>query len=474
MGLTAGCAVCHDHKFDPLPSKDYYSLYAFFHSAADPPLDGNALLTAPTIKLAKPADQRRLADFDAQIAAKKKLREKQLAAKDTKPHLEALARELSALEKQRTELDKNIPGTFIFRDLDKPRDSFVMIRGQYNKPGAKVEPGVPAFLPHLKKANANGRANRLDLARWLVSPEHPLTARVTVNRFWQQLFGVGLVKTSYDFGSQGELPSHPELLDWLAVSFRENHWNVKDLVRLIVTSATFRQSSQVTRKLVKRDPENRLYARGPRIRLDAEQLRDNALFVSGLINLTMGGRGVNPYQPPNIWEPVGFTGSNTANYRQDHGPALYRRSIYVFLKRTAPPPFMTTFDAPSRESFCAARERSNTPLQALQLMNDVQQFEAARALAERLLTQGGLTPPDRIAFGYRVVLARRPAAEEIAIVQDMFQKHLTKYRQNPQAARQAIHNGESSPKSGLPDAEFAAYTLVANLLLNLDETLTRN
>jgi hypothetical protein len=393
---------------------------------------------------------------------------------DTRPQLESAAKELAALKQQREDFDKSIPSTFIFRDLDQPRESFVMLRGQYNKPGDKVEPDVPAVLPPLKKHDAQRRANRLDLARWLMSPEHPLTARVTVNRFWQQLFGTGLVKTSYDFGSQGELPSHPELLDWLAVSFRESGWNVKQLIKLMVASATFRQSSRVTPELVQRDPENRLYARGPRFRLDAEPLRDNALFVSGLINLQMGGRGVNPYQPPNIWEPVGFVGSNTANYRQDNGPALYRRGIYVFFKRTAPPPFMTNFDAPNRESFCTRRDRSNTPLQALQLMNDVQQFEAARALAERLLTEGGPAPADRIAYGYRLVLARRPASEEAAIVQALLEKELARYQQDPAAAGKVIRTGESAPKAGLAEPELAAYTLVANLLLNLDETVTRN
>lgn len=243
-------------------------------------------------------------------------------------------------------------------------------------------------------------------------------------------------------------------------------WNVKDLVRLMVTSATFRQSSQIAPELLRRDPENRLYARGPRFRLDAEQLRDNALFTSGLLNAALGGRGVNPYQPPNIWEPVGFVGSNTAQYKQDHGPALYRRSIYTFLKRTAPPPFMANFDAPNRESFCSRRDRSNTPLQALQLMNDVQHFEAARALAERLIVAGGSTPQDRITLAYRVVLSRRPAPEELAVVEAFFQQALANYAQNPNAAKQAVHNGESPPRPGLPEAEVAAYTLVANLLLN--------
>ena len=284
---------------------------------------------------------------------------------ETKARLAPIAAELADLKTKRDAVDAQMPRSFIFNDTPTPRDSFVMVRGQYNKPAEKVEPGTPAILPTLKKANPKGRATRLDLARWLVEPEHPLTARVAVNSMWQQLFGTGLVKTSYDFGSQGEMPSHPELLDWLAVHFRMSGWDRKAMIRLMVTSATFRQSSRVTPERYTRDPQNRLYARGPRFRLDAEQIRDNALFVGGLMNFTMGGRAVNPYQPPNIWEPVGFDGSNTRHYIQDTGAALYRRSIYVFLKRTAPPPFMANFDAPSREQFCTVRDRSDTPLQAL-------------------------------------------------------------------------------------------------------------
>jgi hypothetical protein len=388
-----------------------------------------------------------------------------------------LAKQRDAWLRARVEKDAAsaaITGTFVFRDLDKPRDSFVMVRGQYDKPGDKVEPATPAVFPALKKARPDVRATRLDLAKWLVSPEHPTTARVTANRFWQQIFGTGLVKTSNDFGSQGEMPSHPELLDWLAVHFRESGWDVKALVRLMVTSATFRQSSVVTPDLVKRDPENRLYARGPRFRLDAEQLRDNALFVSGLINLEMGGRGVMPYQPPNIWEPVGYGDSNTRYYLQDHGAALYRRSLYTFIKRTAPAPFLTNFDAPNREQSCARRERSNTPLQALQLMNDVQHFEAARAFAEQLLLKGGSTPAERIAHAYRCVLARLPTAEETAIVTQALERHIARYAQDAAAARKVISNGESKRRADLPAPEFAAWTLVANLILNLDETVTRN
>jgi hypothetical protein len=371
-------------------------------------------------------------------------------------------------------LDNKIPASFAFRDLDQPRESFVMLRGQYNKPGEKVEPNVPAALPALKKVDPAKRASRLDLARWVVSPEQPLTARVTVNRFWQQLFGTGLVKTSFDFGAQGEPPSHPELLDWLAVDFRENGWDVKRLVKQMVCSATFRQESKVWPESLKRDPDNRLYARGPRLRLDAEQVRDNALFVSGLINLEMGGRGAMTYQPPNIWEPVGFVGSNTRAYKQEHGASLYRRSVYVFLKRTAPPPFMSNFDAPSREAFCTRRERSNTPLQALQLMNDVQHFEAARAFAQRLITEGGATARERVDFAYRVVLGRGPADEEAAILLGALEKFAAKYQRDPAAAKQAVHIGESTPRAGLAEPELAAYTLLANLILNLDETLNRN
>lgn len=374
----------------------------------------------------------------------------------------------------RAAIEESVPGTFIFKNLDQPREAFVMLRGQYDKPGDKVEPATPAVLPALVKSTPEARASRLDLAKWLLAPEHPLTARVTVNRFWQQFLGTGLVKTSSDFGSQGEVSSHPELLDWLAVWYRENGWNTKALVKLILTSATFRQDTHVTPDLLRVDPENRLYARGPRFRLDAEQIRDNVLFVSGLINLQMGGRGVKAYQPPNIWEPVGYADSNTRFYLQDHGPSLYRRSIYAFLKRTAPPPFMSNFDAPNREQACARRERSNTPLQALQLMNDTQHFEAARALGERLLVEGGGTPEERIAFAYRTILSRQPKPEEVAIVKQALDSYLTRFGKDAEAAKKVVAVGESKPKGNRPEAELAAYTLLSNLILNLDETVMRN
>lgn len=371
-------------------------------------------------------------------------------------------------------LEDSIPGTFIFKDLEKPREAFVMQRGQYDKPGEAVVPSFPAIFPSITPTDPSVRLNRLDLAKWLLSRQHPLTARVTVNRFWQQIFGKGLVKTSDDFGSQGEVPSHPDLLDWLAVTYQEQGWDTKALLKQFVMSATFRQDSRVLSEVLKRDPDNRLYAHGPRFRLDAEQLRDNALFVSGLINLKMGGRGVLPYQPPNIWEPVGYSDSNTRYYQQDHGDALYRRSVYAFLKRTAPPPFLSNFDAPNREQFCTKRERSNTPLQALQLMNDVQHVEAARAFAERLLAQGGSTPADRITFACRTILSRAPDADELTILTRTLQHYLTRYQQDVDSAKRLVSTGESPRTATAEDAELAAYTLFANLILNLDETIMRN
>lgn len=376
-------------------------------------------------------------------------------------------------------LNATIPGTFVFGDLEKPRDTFVMLRGQYDKPGDKVEPNVPAEFPALMDENgqpigAGRRANRLDLARWLLSQENPLTARVTVNRIWQQVFGTGLVRTSDDLGTRGDLPSHPELLDWLAVHFRDNGWDVKDLYRLLLNSSTFRQKSQIGDELHQKDPENRLLAHGPRFRLDAEQLRDNVLFVSGLMDLTMGGRGVLPYQPADIWEPVGYENSNTRFYMQDHGTSLYRRSVYCFLKRTAPPPFMSNFDGPNREQFCTRRERSNTPLQALQLMNDVQHFEAARALAERTLAAAGPGTAERIEFLYQTVLARSPEAEERQLVQTAYERQLELFTSDPEAAANAVKTGESTPGNIAPAPETAAWTMMANLILNLDETVMRN
>lgn len=373
-------------------------------------------------------------------------------------------------ESERKALEDLIPATFIMADLPQPRDSFIMQRGQYDQPGEKVQRGTPAIFPPLSNAN---QPTRLDLANWLLTADHPLTTRVTVNRLWQQFFGTGLVKTTNDFGSQGEPPSHPELLDWLAVHFRENRWDMKAFVKFLVTSHTYRQNAAFTAESLQRDPENRLLSRGPRYRADAEVIRDSALFVSGLLSAEIGGKGVRPYQPENIWEPVGFGGSNTRNYIQDTGSSLYRRSLYTFWKRTAPPPAMINFDAPNRESYCLRRERSNTPLQALNLMNDVQYFEAARNFAQQILLQKEKSTDARITTAFRSALGRYPSAQEAEIICKTLDQHLADYQNRPEEAKQAITFGATPPDPSLNPQELAAWTLTTNLILNLDETVTK-
>jgi hypothetical protein len=391
----------------------------------------------------------------------------------TKPLFAKDAAELAAIAGKRKKYEDAFPSSFVFRDLAKPRDSFVMIRGQYDKPCEKVVPDTPGFLPPLKKADPDGRATRLDLAKWLVDRENPLTARVTVNRFWQQLFGIGLIKTSHDLGTQGELPTHPELLDWLAITFQDEGWDIKKLMRRMMLSEAFRRSSSAPAEQWKIDPENRYLSRGPRLRLDAEQLRDQALYVGGLLKTKMGGKGVNTYQPPNIWEPVGFRGSNTANYKRDNGDALYRRSIYTFLKRTAPAPFMSNFDAPNREASCFRRERSNTPLQALQLLNDVQYVEAARGLATRMM-QSAVAPEDRVSYAYRTVVSRSPSDKETAAVLALYEKQLAGFMKAPERTKSVVTFGESKAPPELDANELAAWSVIANLILNLDESIVRN
>jgi len=377
-----------------------------------------------------------------------------------------------ALEAKKKGLEDTIPASFVMGDLppNEQREAFVMMRGQYDKPGDKVTRSTPAVFPPLPKKDSY---SRLDLAEWLVSSQHPLTARVTANRFWQQFFGLGLVKTSNDFGSQGSPPTHPELLDWLAITFREQGWDVKRFVKQLVMSQTYRQSSRATPELLAADPENKWLARGPRHRLDAEVIRDQALYVSGLLNPTIGGKGVRPYQPDNIWEPVAYSGSNTRSYVRDTGAALYRRSLYTFYKRTAPPPSMTTFDAPSREQVCLRRERSNTPLQALALMNDIQHIEAARNFAQRVLTEGGDNFDARLNFAFRHVVARYPRSDEAAIIESTLAEHLARYSKNVEAAKQLITFGDSKPDAKLKADELAAWTMISNLLLNLDEALNQ-
>jgi hypothetical protein len=380
-------------------------------------------------------------------------------------------RELKALQVQKDDLVKQIPTTMIMAEMAKPRETYVLARGDYRNQTDKVQPGVPAILPPLPK---DAPLNRLTLARWLVDPGHPLTARVAVNRYWQNYFGYGIVKTQEDFGVQGEPPTHPELLDWLATEFIRTGWDVKAMQRLIVTSATYRQASKVTPALREKDPENRLLARGPRIRLQAELIRDTALAASGLLNDAVGGPSAMPYQPKGIWEELAFgDGFSGQAYEQSHGPDLYRRGMYTLWKRTAPPASLATFDAPDREKCTARRSQTNTPLQALVLLNDPTFVEASRALAQRALLEGGRDATARLSYAFRLATARKPTSQEIRVLRTLLDARLGDYRHDRRGALKLLAVGESPRNPRLDVAELAAYTTVASVIFNLDETITK-
>lgn len=389
---------------------------------------------------------------------------------DSKGRIRKQLVEQAKIRKKLAEIEKSMPSSMVMEDRKTPRQAHVLERGQYTMKREKVSSAVPGWLaPQVKDAPPN----RLGLAQWLVQPRHPLTARVTINRFWQQFFGVGLVKTSEDFGVQGERPSHPELLDWLAVDFVASGWDVKRILTRMVMSATYQQSSVMTKAKLSADPENRLLARGPRFRMDAEMIRDQALAVSGLLNEQIGGRSVKPYQPAGLWKPVGFGGSNTSVFKQDKGDKLYRRSMYTFWKRTSPPPSMSTFDAPNRETCQVRRARTNTPLQALVLMNDVQFVEAARKLAERVVSEGGSGVDERARFAFRSVLSRRPGDFELKTLSRLYKEYLIEFKVEPGSAAKLLSVGESPRDQKLDANELAAWTMVTHLLLNLSETVTK-
>jgi hypothetical protein len=379
--------------------------------------------------------------------------------------------ELKALNKEKEEFQRGIPTAMVMADMKKPRDTFVLARGDYRNQTEKVQPGVPAILPPLPK---DAPPNRLSLARWLVEPNHPLTARVAVNRFWQTYFGHGIVKTQEDFGVQGEPPIHPELLDWLATEFVRTGWDIRAMQRAIVTSATYRQSSNMTPALLEKDPENRLLARAPRFRLQAEMIRDTALAASGLLNNQVGGPSVRPYQPKGLWEEMAFgEGYSGQAYEQSGGKDVYRRGMYTLWKRTVPPASLAMFDAPDREKCAARRALTNTPLQALTLMNDPTYVEAARALAQRALLEGGKDDKSRLVHAFRLATARRPTGKEIGVLRDLLKGRLTSFRNDRQSAIKLIAVGESPRDSRLDPVQLAAWTTVASVILNLDETITK-
>ncbi|HEY3740180.1 MAG TPA: DUF1553 domain-containing protein [Bryobacteraceae bacterium] len=371
---------------------------------------------------------------------------------------------LAAALKERQKFYDSIPTVMVM--VEGPvRQAHILKRGAYDAPGDPVSAATPKFLTPFK---AGWPANRLGLARWLVDRGNPLTARVTVNRFWQMFFGIGLVKTTEDFGSQGDWPVQEELLDWLAVEFMDSGWDVKHILKTIVMSGTYRQTSKSSPEVIAKDPENRLLARGPRVRLSAEVIRDQALAVSGLLVDRVGGPSVKPYQPPKLWQETGAGG-----YVEDHNDGLYRRSLYTYWKRTVPPPYMVNFDSPTRET-CSVREsRTNTPLQALNLMNDTIFVEASRKLGELMIRDGGSSEDSRIAFGYRTVLARDPRPRELEVVRRALEQFKRRFASDAKAANELLAIGESKTAAAVAPAELAAYATVANMILNLDETVTR-
>ena len=384
------------------------------------------------------------------------------------PQMQELYAQLADLTAERQAFEAALPFSLVMEERAERRPTYRLHRGEYDQPREEVQPDVPDALPPM----GDLPRNRLGLAEWLVEPGNPLTARVTVNRLWQQLFGTGIVKTAEDFGSQGEWPSHPELLDWLAVEFVESGWDVKHMLRLMVTSAAYQQSSAVSPELLARDPGNRLLARGPRFRLEAEEIRDQALFAGGLLVERLGGPGVKPYEPPGLWKAVAYPDSDTTTYMTDAGEAQYRRSMYTYWKRTSHPANLATFDAPSREGCTVRRSRTNTPMQALVLLNDPQFVEAARALARRVLTAEGETDA-RLALAFRLLTSRAPEHDELAVLRELFDAERARFAASPDDAAALLGVGESPRDETLDPADHAAMTNVAATIMTLDEVITK-
>ena len=458
LGLTFGCARCHDHKYDPISQKEFYEFYALFNNVPETAHVGNAdkLADKPFVKLPSAAQREQMDRQRAEIA---ELEKKSVEEKKLKAARKALAA-----------LGQAVPTAMVMGELSPARKTFVLTRGQYDQPSdVEVSAGLPAALGQWPAAAPR---NRLGLAKWIVGSENPLTARVVVNRLWQMHFGTGIVKSSEDFGAQGEWPTNPALLDWLADEFVRSGWNRKAMHKLIVMSATYRQASRVTPGLLEADPANRLFARGPRFRLPAEMIRDHALAASGLLVGRLGGESVRPYQPPGLWDDVVY--ENVPRFVQDHGGKLYRRSLYTYWKRSVPPPNMQAFDAPSREVCVLTRAKTNTPLAALVLMNDPTFVEASRKLAERVLHDGGATAESRLALLHRLVCGRRPTERELDLLRGGLAELQTSFRAEPEAARRLLAVGESPHDPVLDAVELAAYASLANAVLGTDEAITRN
>lgn len=494
LGMTLTCARCHTHKYDPITQTEYYRLLAFFNSTAESSMDGNKYEYGPVVKA--PADHAAWTRFDSLMAERSRLLEQaaslisdgvisdpdrvaEFQEADATQQLSQIADAAGpfaasplheaavSMVTQLAEAEKQFTTTLVAQELPQPRPTHVLRRGEYNLPvGDPLQPDVPSVMGSLPEESPRNRAG---LAKWLTSRSHPLTARVLVNRMWQQIFGHGLVRTPEDFGVQGRHPTHPELLDWLAVEFQESGWNVQHMLRLMMSTRTFRQSSAWRPDID--DPENLLFARAAGYRLEAEVVRDIGLWASGLLDPHMGGEGVKPYQPDGMWKAMAHPASNTKSYERDSGSRLYRRSLYVYWKRTSPHPMMTLFDAPDRESSCVRRSRTNTSLQSLALLNETQRIEMSRCLAERLLREQP-NDNDRIRFLYRLLTCREPSAKELDVCLSLLQTQRTRFQMNPDDAADLLSVGERPRDTNLDAVEVAAWSQLMTTVLASDAVLT--
>lgn len=438
LGITMECAQCHDHKYDPFSQKNYFEMYAFFNNSLEKGLEG--------LVNSGPSKTPRLTI--------------------TQQDVESILQFINKGD------DTSAVSVSVMGERDEVRPTYVLDRGVYDAPTERVYPGTPASI--LAFDSARYTANRLGLAEWAFSKDNPLTARVFVNQLWSMVFGRGLVATVADFGNQGELPSHPELLDWLAADFRDNGWDVKRLMKQFVMSATYRQSSRVTKKHLQADPENIYLARAKRVRLPAESIRDLVLASSGLLNPEIGGASVKPYQPDGIWEVTSSGRGALTNYVQDHGGALYRRGMYVFIKLTVPPPNMLIFDASNRDMCEVTRQRTNTPLQALVMLNDPVILEASRVLSGKLLAASPeATTRGYIERAFRRILSREPSEQELSLLEAYHQDELGRYSKSTEAAKAFLEVGETPQEKDVPAAAQAALMAVIHTLYNLEETITR-
>ncbi|MBH56550.1 MAG: hypothetical protein CMJ82_05145 [Planctomycetaceae bacterium] len=451
LGLTVSCSRCHDHKFDPITQRDYYELFAYFNNNAEWGVGPNNGNSPPFIEIPETWPE--------------------IPEELDKPAIPEPLKLTNARKEAGNGLKRPQPGSattlMIMHDLENPRETYLLNRGQYNLPdkSQQLYPTVPSaldFNPELQPKT------RYELAQWLIHPEHPLTARVAVNRFWQQIFGQGIVESSENFGSQGSLPSHPALLDYLATNFIQSGWNTKALLKQILLSATYQQSSDVSPELIQRDPKNVLLARGPRIRLSGFALRDQALVASSLYVSGIGGPSVKPYMPPRIWRSI----SNNS-YKQDAGDNLYRRSLYTYWRRTIPPPTMMNFNAAAREVCIVRTEQTNTPLQALTLLNNIIFIESARNLAQQAILHGGASETEQIKFAFQSVLTRTPTAHELQILRESLVFFRQRYAEHPDEAQALIQVGDSKIVEELDKQQLAALTMVASTIFNLDEAITK-